>query len=277
MESIKGVLKKLSGEWNSPINYYFNVNEEKLFLNPAIGRRVVLSFTGNIYCIQCGRKTNKSFQQGFCYVCLKRLQECNLCMIHPERCQIMSEKGCPENDWAHQHCHQEHVVYLANSSDLKVGITRDKQKLYRWIDQGARQALPIFHVPNRYLSGLIEVDLKNYLSDRTNWRKLLTQEAELMDLVKERDRIYDDAQEILAARIKEHANHNITYLRNETPITLSYPILEYPTRVKSLSLDQTAVIESELLGIKGQYFILKDGVINIRKFGGYEVEFTVRS
>ena len=53
----------------------------------------------------------------------------------------------------------------------------------------------------------------------------------------------------------------------------TYPVLEYPTKIKSLNLDKTPLISGLLLGIKGQYLILDNGVINLRKYAGYELTF----
>ena len=55
---------------------------------------------------------------------------------------------------------QPHVVYLAYTSGIKVGVTRKSQVPTRWIDQGATSAIEIVEVPNRYLAGASEVKLK---------------------------------------------------------------------------------------------------------------------
>jgi hypothetical protein len=272
---MRGSLTKLYSEFKNPIEYYLRIGEEKIFLNSLIGKKISFSYTGVICCIQCGRKTKKSFQQGYCFPCLQRLQECNMCMIHPERCQVMNEISCPKDDWAHQHCHHHHIVYLANSSDLKVGITRESQLPTRWIDQGAMQALPIFRVSNRYLAGVIEVAFKSFVSDRTDWRCMLKKDSQKMDLFKERDRLYAEAKAALDAVTQPFQTSDISFLQDEQAIDLVYPISQsqYPQKISNLSFDKTQQIAGELIGIKGQYLILSTGVINIRKFGGYEVEF----
>src|SRR3990167_4342770 len=149
-----------------PIQYQLILDNEKIALNNFLNQKISIEFLGEIHCIQCGRKTKQSFQQGFCFPCMQKINECNNCMIHPERCLV--EAGhCDPNDWAHQQCHQPHVVYLANSSGLKVGITREKNMLSRWIDQGAAQALPIIKTHNRYQAGLVEVMFKKLVADKT--------------------------------------------------------------------------------------------------------------
>lgn len=258
-----GILRKMHVELSSPVDYYLPVGNDKVYLNELLGEVIQFKFTGNIYCIQCDRKTQKSFQQGYCFPCLKRLHECNLCVIHPERCRV--EEGlCSKEDWAHQQCDQPHVVYLANSAGLKVGITREKYVPSRWIDQGAKQGLVIHHVTNRYRAGVVEVAYKKYISDRTNWRNLLKQEAETLDLVAE--------AEYLTSVVKLDAAINAVQPRTEV-VKIDYPILQYPKKINPLSLDITPSVSGTLLGIKGQYLILDSGVINIRKFSGYEVEF----
>ena len=126
----------MTTEWHTPVSYYLSLAEEQIPLNQFIGKKIQLNYLGKIYCIQCGRETKKSFQQGFCFPCYRRLLECNLCIIHPEKCGYY-QGTCQPGDWAHAHCIQPHVVYLANTSGLKVGITRETQVPTRWIDQGA--------------------------------------------------------------------------------------------------------------------------------------------
>jgi hypothetical protein len=88
---------------------------------------------------------------------------------------------------------QPHIVYLALSSEVKVGVTRKTQVPTRWIDQGAIEAVSIVEVPNRYLAGITEVALKNY-ADKTNWRKMLTNSIEPVDLLAERLKLEKNRQ-----------------------------------------------------------------------------------
>lgn len=249
---------------NPTVTYHFIIGNHKIPLNPFLGNTLNLHFTGKIHCIQCQRETKKSFQQGYCFPCLQRLHECNLCIIHPEKCKV-EEGRCSTDDWAHQQCHQQHIVYLANSSGLKVGITRANNATTRWIDQGARQGLVIYQVANRYQAGKIEVAFKKYVSDRTNWRNLLKQDSNTIDLIAERDRLMNLAQ----TDVQPQSN----LISESKPYEINYPILEYPKKIQSLSFDNDPKVSGTLLGIKGQYLILDTGVINIRKFGGYEIAF----
>ena len=245
-----------------------------MWLNEWLGKTISLNYTGLIHCIQCTRKTNTSFQQGFCFPCLRRLQECNLCIIHPERCQV--EKGnCPIDDWAHAQCHRSHIIYLAVSSGLKVGITRETQVPTRWIDQGAIRAIPIFYTKNRYQAGRIEVALKVFVSDRTDWRRMLRNETDKIDLLEARDKLLKKAGSSLSSIVDQFQGKDICKMKTNVVTQLNYPVLEYPSKIKTLLFEKTDSITGRLLGIKGQYLILDNGVINIRKYAGYHVECIV--
>lgn len=259
-----GVLAKLQARIDGQVEYALCLGEKRLPLNEIVGKTIQLSFTGNIFCIQCGRKTNKSFQQGHCFPCYKRLLECQLCILHPERC-LIEKKPCPKDDWAHTQCHQSHIIYLANTSELKIGITRVNQIPTRWIDQGAVQAVPLWRVNNRYRAGLVEVACKAFMNDKTNWRKMLKNEVTLLDMQAVKQEFIEKTRNALA-------DFDLQPI-NDQPITLQYPVKEYSSRITSLSFDKTPEINATLLGIKGQYLLLDQGVLNIRKFGGYEITF----
>ena len=157
-----------------------------------------------------------------------------------------------------------HIVYLANSSNVKVGVTRKQQVPTRWIDQGASYAVPIAKTPNRYLCGVIEVALKAYLSDRTAWQRMLKNEIAHIDLAAKRD-------EIIQLIPEEYQQY---VLSDEEVLHINFPVNEYPVKVKSLSFDKTPVIEGRLMGIKGQYLLFEGGqVLNMRKHQAYVLEF----
>jgi hypothetical protein len=169
---------------------------------------------------------------------------------------------------------QDHFVYLANSSALKVGITRGTQLPTRWCDQGATQGLPIFRVRNRLLSGLVETLFKQSLADKTNWRTMLKGDADDIDLAAIRDELYRQYTEGLQQIELEHGPGAISYLPESEVVKLEYPVAEYPAKVTSLNFDKTPRIEGELMGVKGQYLLLDCGVINLRKFTSYHIDFT---
>lgn len=265
-----GKLNKLVTEVAVPVNYYLPLGEQRIFLNPWVGRSICLEFLQEIFCIQCDRKIKKSFQQGYCYPCYRRLAECGFCIIHPERCH-MQYHICSEHDWVHAQCNQKHIVYLANSSGLKVGITREKYYPTRWMDQGARQALPLFYTANRYQSGLIEVCLKQFVNDRTDWRKLLRQATDPLDLIANRNELLERAESELAKVVLQYKPDEIQLIHNPQVTVFDYPIQQYSAHLQVLSFDKTSSISGKLQGIKGQYLMLDTGVLNIRKFSGYQV------
>jgi len=167
---------------------------------------------------------------------------------------------------------QAHYVYLANSSGIKVGITRQNQVPTRWIDQGASQALAILKVKHRRLSGLVEVALKKHVSDRTDWRRMLKGTPDYVDLKAKRDELLAATADELAVLREQFGTDAIIELDDTTAATIDYPVSEYPAKVSSMNFDKTPEISATLMGVKGQYLIFDKGVLNIRKFGGYEIE-----
>lgn len=271
LKKFQGNLRKLCGKLVKPIQYELPIGDVRLPLNPLLGQNLRLSFLNVINCVNCGRKTNKSFSQGYCYPCMMRLAECDFCMIHPEKCHY-AEGTCRDEDWAHSYCMQDHTVYLANSSGIKVGITRHIPN--RWIDQGAVQGLPIYTTKNRLHSGLVEVAFKEFVNDKTNWRKMLTNDLTLCNLPEKRDELFSLVKDRIDQIQEQIPDERIQVLTDSKVVELEYPVLQYPEKVSSLNFDKTPLIEGKLMGIKGQYLILDTGVLNIRKFSGYKVEVT---
>lgn len=274
MTCITGNLAKMHVWLSTPVAYTLALGDERLPLNDVLGTSIRLEFAGEIYCSACGRKTAKSFNQGYCFPCSQRLAQCDICIVRPEKCHYAAGT-CREPAWGEAHCNQPHHVYLANSSGLKVGITRETQVPTRWIDQGASQALSVFRVRSRYQSGRLEVLLKQHVADRTDWRRMLKGEPEPVDLRAQRDSLLADCRDDLEALRKDLGEDAVTGLEGGTPVSLHYPVLAYPTKVSSLSFDKTPRIEGVLQGIKGQYLILDSGVLNMRKFAGYRVTVEV--
>ena len=269
---VRGNLQKMYTTLASPVVYQLPVGDQRVTLNDAIGSPISLRFVKQINCIHCGRKTNKSFSQGFCYPCFSSLAQCDMCIVKPETCHFHLGT-CREPEWAAQHCMQDHYVYLANSSGIKVGITRGTQIPTRWIDQGASSALPIFRARERLVSGKLEMILKQHVADKTDWRRMLKGEPEEVDLAERRDRLVDTSRIELNALEKALGSDAFTYLDKEDPVVVEYPVQAYPHKVTAHNLDKTELVTGVLQGIKGQYLILDSGVLNIRKFAGYLVEF----
>jgi hypothetical protein len=268
-----GHLKKMVTALGPPVEYQLPLDDALISLNQFIGKTVSLTFLGEIHCIECGRKTSKSYNQGYCYPCFQSLAACDMCIMKPETCHYFKDT-CRQPEWGKENCFQDHYVYLANSSGIKVGITRGSQLPTRWIDQGASQALPIFRVSNRLISGNLEVVIKEHVSDRTDWRKMLKGEPEIINLVERREELLKHAEDEIREVEQQFGYESISLLPEEQPVSIHYPVVNYPEKVKSFNFDKTAQIEGELQGIKGQYLILDTGVLNIRKFGGYYIRFS---
>ena len=270
-----GRLAKMPVAAETPVDYTLKVGDEALPLNALLGRHIEITFSGEIRCIHCNRKTSKSFNQGYCYPCFKRLAACDSCIMSPEKCHYHLGT-CREPEWGEIHCMTGHVVYLANSSGLKVGITRASQVPTRWIDQGAIAAIPMLRVATRYLSGLVEVACKQHVADRTNWRTMLKGEAPEIDLAAERQALLDKIAPELEQLAAEHGRDTIEPAGD--PVwTLDYPVEHWPEKIKTHNLDKQPAASGILQGVKGQYLILDTGVINIRKYTAYDVRVRVLS
>ena len=270
---VTGRLRKMPAEPGTPVSYTIRVGDTRVPLNEMVGFPLQLDFDGVIRCIHCDRKTSKSFSQGYCYPCFRKLAACDSCIMSPEKCHY-HEGTCREPEWGETHCMTEHVVYLANSSGLKVGITRGSQVPTRWIDQGAVDAIPMARVATRQLAGFVEVVCKNHVADRTNWRAMLKGDVPELDLVAERRRILGLIANDLAGLQAAHGENAIRIV-DEDSLSLSYPVQSWPQKIHTHNLDKSPTAEGVLQGIKGQYLILDTGVINIRKYTGYEVRFRV--
>ena len=267
----RGIVRKMRSRLGQPVSYSARLGDNEIALNPLIDQQLKLIFSGGIYCIHCNRKTNKSFNQGYCYPCFQKLAQCDSCIIHPERCHL--EQGtCREPAWGEKYCMQDHIVYLANSSALKVGITRATQVPTRWIDQGATQALAIMRVRSRLQSGTLEMAFKQHVADKTNWRDMLKGKAAELDMAGERDRLLAACEEDIKELKDRFGFFAISVLKGIGPVSIDYPVQAYPEKITSLNFDKEPVVSGTLKGIKGQYLIFDSGVINLRRFSGYEVE-----
>lgn len=269
-ELMQGVLHKMQARLDDPVTYGMVLGDASVPLNPLLGKQVTLAWAGKISCVHCGRDTSKSFNQGYCFPCFQKLAQCDSCVIAPEKCHY-DAGTCREPVWGDEFCMQDHVVYLANSSGLKVGITRASQVPTRWIDQGAVQALPVMRVRSRQQSGFAEVMFRQHVPDRTNWRAMLKGDNEAMDLARERDRLLDMCGKELVDLEHQFGLHAISVLIGVRETTINYPVLQYPDKINSFNFDKDNEVSGTLVGIKGQYLILDTGVINLRRFSGYQV------
>jgi hypothetical protein len=254
-----GNLLKMRVEHANPIQYYLTLDQEEIPMNELINKKIELKFLHKIHCIKCGRLTSTSFAQGYCFPCFREAPETEECVLRPELCRAHVGKA-RDMKYAREHCLIDHYVYLAYTSGIKVGVTRRTQIPVRWIDQGAVAAIRIARTPNRYTAGLIEVALKQYAADRTNWRNMLKNSELKADLIQEKGNLIGKLNTELQFYAIE--DNTITYFE--------YPHTTYFPKISSITLDKTDHFTGKLLGIKGQYLIFDEGrVMNIRKHNGY--------
>lgn len=261
-----GTTIKMRSEYADPVQYFLQVGENELPMNALVGKNVQLTFSGQINCIACGKRTKTSFAQGFCFNCLQKAPEASETVLRPELSK--AHFGIARDmDWAREHDLCDHFVYLAVSGELKVGVTRHHQVPTRWIDQGATEAIILACTPNRHIAGVMEVFLKNYFSDKTNWRGMLQNKTAVpVDLQDEKL----NAFQLLPAELQQ-------YFHSDNRIwQLNYPVTAFPEKISSVTFDKDPVISGILNGIKGQYLIFSDGrVLNIRKHNGYFLDIKI--
>ena len=261
----EGVLTKMQTEYGNPIQYYLVFENSFLNMNQLLAKEIEISFQG-YQCLNCGKK-KKIFRQGYCYDCFMSSASVGDWIMKPELSTAHLDIEDRDLTYERKVQLQPHIVYLALSSEVKVGVTRGTQVPTRWIDQGAVQAIPIVEVPNRYLAGIAEVALKNHYADKTNWQKMLKNEVPNVDLVQERIH----SATFLPSEVLPYYSENDAHLYE-----LNFPVLTYPKKVNSLSLERTPVFNGKLMGIKAQYLLFEDGtVFNVRTFEGYLVKIQV--
>jgi len=260
----EGVLRKMQTELGQPIQYYMLFDTNFLNVNQVLDKEIQLDFI-KFQCLNCG-EDRPIFRQGFCKTCFFETPSAGDWIMRPELSTAHLGKEDRDLEYEKKVQLQPHIVYLANSSNIKVGVTRKSQVPTRWIDQGAHEAIEIVEVPNRYLAGITEVALKDHLGDKTNWRKMLTNQVDDEDLVKWRN--------VLKQYIPEEAKDY--FLENNNETHMDFPVLKYPEKVKSLNLGKTPSYKGILKGIKGQYLIFEDNtVFNVRGSEGYYVSLSI--
>ena len=266
----RGSLSKMAARLGAPVQYAFRLGDEEVPVNPLVGKHLRLEYLGAIHCTHCGRRTKTSFSQGYCYPCMQKLAQCDICIMSPEKCHF-DQGTCREPSWGEQFCMTDHVVYLANSSGVKVGITRASQVPTRWIDQGATQALPILRVATRQQSGFVEDLLRSQVADKTNWRALLKGDAAPVDLIAIREQLFAACAAGITELQQRFGLQAVQPLSAAEVLEIRYPIAAYPAKITSFNLDKQPLAEGTLLGIKGQYLMFDTGVINIRKYTAYQL------
>ena len=260
----QGVLQKMQTEYSDTIQYYLMFDNDVLNMNQLMGKSISVSFE-KYQCMNCA-KDKEIYRQGFCKSCFFDAPQAGEWIMHPEK--STAHLGIADRDLAYEQRVQltPHIVYLALSSNVKVGVTRKTQVPTRWIDQGAVKALPIVEAPNRYLAGIAEVALKNHVADKTNWRAMLKNETPEADLIQ----VKNDLKQFLPEEVREYV------LEDAEVLDLNFPVIQYPTKIKSLNLTKTPDFSGVLKGIKGQYLIFEDNtVFNVRNNEGIVVNLSV--
>ncbi len=257
----------------TPVSYYLTDGwweEENRtvdhLLNPYLGQRLFIHYSGTINCVSCGRSLKKTFNQGFCFPCAQSRPEADICMIKPELCHHGDmAHPCRDEAFAQTNCFKPHVLYCSLTSGVKVGITRQPNVPSRWIDQGAVAAVPVAILPDRRTVGLVEKRLSEEgFKDKTHWTKMLKGNPEMGDFEQTVGEVIDKLQQWGIEGVIPYDEEQIT--------RLTYPVAVWPTKVKSFNLDKEPQAGGLFQGIKGQYLIFEDGVINLRKYAGYQVE-----
>ncbi|MEM8768708.1 MAG: DUF2797 domain-containing protein [Pseudomonadota bacterium] len=269
----EGVLSGLTIDYDAqsgaPANYRLAFAEgPDVSLNEHLGAGLEIRATGTVVCRHCAAVGRRSFGGGYCYDCFTTLARCDLCVMSPDRCHY-HQGTCREPDWGEAFCMQPHLVYLANSSGAKVGITRAGRAAGRWLDQGAIQGLVILEADSRRAAGLAEVAIAQLLPDRTDWRKMLRSDVPDLDLLEIRSWLETQALE-LPSGVRWVQDSDVAALR----YPFSYPEGHDGAVPDKVSLDQGPVA-GNLLAMKGQYLILDSGVLNVRQHAGYRVEFSL--
>lgn len=260
----EGVLQKMQTEIGSPIQYYMVFKNDFLNVNQVLDKKIKIDFI-KYQCLNCGND-RPIYRQGFCKNCFFEIPSAGDWIMRPELSTAHLDKEDRDLVYEKKVQLQPHIVYLANSSNVKVGVTRKTQVPTRWIDQGAHEAIEIVEVPNRYLAGITEVALKDHIGDKTNWRKMLTNSVEDENLIEWRNKL----KQYIPQEAQEY------FIQDNSETHLEFPVLQYPEKVKSLNLGKTPNFEGVLKGIKGQYLIFEDQtVFNIRSNEGTYVGLSI--
>jgi hypothetical protein len=260
----QGVLKKMATENADEIQYYLDMKTDFLNMNQLLNKEITLEFV-TYECLHCHLE-KEIYRQGFCKSCFFDIPQAADWIMKPELSKAHLDEEDRDLAYEKKAQLQPHIVYLANSSNVKVGVTRKTQVPTRWIDQGAHEAIEIVETPNRYLAGITEVALKEHVADKTNWRKMLKNDVDDEDLVTWRNRLQKFIPDEAVAY----------FIESNSETNLNFPVKKYPEKPKSLNLKKTPKYQGKLVGIKGQYLIFEDDtVFNVRANEGLVVAFEV--
>lgn len=268
---IQGNLRKMRSELQDPVQYQLPIYNgidfvENIGMNDLIGQSIRFTYEGYWNSILSGERMPKPYGEGLTYPEFQNSPEASPSILRPELSQIHHGIALRDYDWEMEHHMKPHAVYLSITSGEKVGVTRLTQIPTRWIDQGAVKAVVIAETPYRQLAGLIEVALKEHVSDKTNWQRMLKGESSDVNLLEEKARLV----EFLSEKLKKYI------VGDREIVEIHYPVEEYPLKVKSIKLDKVLDFEAKLTGIRGQYLIFEDNhVMNVRSHSGCRVSINL--
>jgi len=260
----QGVIKKMISEFDNPVRYYLNFEDDMLCMNQLLNKEIKIKSIG-YQCLSCSSDI-EIYRQGYCKNCFFEVPQAADWIIKPELSKAHLNIEERDLNYEKEIQLQPHIVYLANTGNIKVGVTRKSQTPYRWIDQGAHQAIEILEVPNRYLAGIAEISIKKYISDKTNWRKMLINKKTSENILNYK------------SQAKNFIPNNLLHYFTEKDkiIDINFPILESPSKPESLKLKNDHVIKGVLKGIKGQYLIFEENkVLNVRAHEGYLIQISL--
>jgi hypothetical protein len=262
--NLRKMRTKLLKEVHYSLPLFDNINPlDFIDLNGLIGKTISISYNGVINCVVTGKRIKKAYGEGMSYDAFKSSPLAVESIIRPELSKIHEGIALRDYEWEMKHHMQPHIVYLSKTAGVKVGVTKETQIPYRWIDQGAVEALVIAETPYRQAAGHIEITLKNYISDKTNWRKMLQNNLSEESLETVRDELFKYLD-------KESLNFSTT---SHKVFKINFPVIKYPEKVKSITLDKVNFFEEKLIGIKGQYLIFENNhVFNVRRHSGYQIK-----
>ena len=262
----EGVVRKMTTEYSSVINYFIEFENSYIHLNQFLERSFTIECIG-YSCLSCSSK-DEIFRQGFCKRCFFESPLAGDWIIRPELSKAHLNIADRDLDYEKKIQLQPHIVYLSNTGSVKVGITRKSQLPHRWIDQGAHEAIEIIETPNRFLAGTAEVALKKYMSDKTNWRKMLKNERDNVNL----SSVKEQAKTYIPSNLVHYFNEN------SQVFNIDFPVKKFPSKPNSIKLKKNSKFSGKLLGVKGQYLIFdQDKVINYRGHEGHIFKITIDS
>lgn len=262
-----GNLRKMATELSDVVQYGLRLydvleRQEPIPFNEAVGKDIHIEFQHEIHCVVTGKKIKKAFGEGMSYDAFMNSPQASPSIIRPELSRIHEGIALRDFEWEMRNHMTPHTVYLAQTAGVKVGVTRNTQVPTRWIDQGAVKAIRLAETPYRQAAGLIEVALKDHISDKTSWQKMLKGEMEDRDM----HELKEEMSQLVPAALQQYLSPN------DNLVEITYPVLANPPKVKSIKLDKVPLIEKKLMGIKGQYLMFDDGtVMNVRSHSGYRV------